>query len=91
MGAASPGRIVVDVGALSADAMSLDALARLQLTARRVGLDTRLRNASAELLDLIAFAGLAAVLRVEARREPEEREQRLRVEEERELDDPPTL
>ena len=91
MGAALPGRIVVDVGALPTDATTLDALARLQLVSRRLGLDTRLGNASRELLELIAFAGLAAVLRVEAQGKPEEREQRLRFEEKRELDNQPAL
>ncbi len=85
------GRIVVDAGALASDAATLDALARIQLASRRLGLDTRLRNAPRELLELIAFAGLAGVLRVETRREAEEREQRLGVEEERELDDPPAF
>ncbi len=92
MAAPPSGRIlVVDVGALAPDAATLDALAGIQLMSRRLGLDARLRNASADLLDFIAFAGLAGVLRVETRREAEEREQRLRVEEERELDDPPLL
>jgi hypothetical protein len=86
-----PRLIVVDVGALDPDAVTLDALARLQLASRRIGVDARLRHAPRELLELIAFAGLAGVLRVETRWEAEEREQRLGVEEERELDDPPAL
>ena len=91
MGAESPGRIVVDASALAADAVTLDALARFQLASRRRGLEARLRGASRDLLDLIAFAGLAAVLRVEPQRQAEEREQRLGLQEERELDDPPVL
>jgi hypothetical protein len=91
MGAVSPGRVVVDVSALAPNAASLDALATLQLALRRRGLDARLRGAPRELLELIAFAGLATVLRVEARREAEEREERLGVQEEGELDDPPAL
>jgi hypothetical protein len=91
MDTAFPGPIVVEAGALAPDAGTLDVLARVQLAARRVGLEARLRNASGELLDLIAFAGLAEVLRVELEREPEEREQRLGLEEERELDDPTVL
>jgi hypothetical protein len=91
MGAVPPGRVVVDVSALAPNAASLDALARLQLALRRRGLDARLRGTPRELLELIAFAGLAGVLGVEARREAEEREERLGVQEEGELDDPPTL
>jgi anti-anti-sigma regulatory factor len=83
-----PSTIVCDVGALAPDAATVDVLARLQLAARRLGREVRLRNASGELRDLIAFVGLRDVLRVEPGWEPEEREQRLRVEEERELDDP---
>ena len=81
--------IVCDVSSLAADAATVDALARLQLTARRCGHELALARVSEELDKLLAFAGLAAVLRVEPEREAEEREQRLGVEEERELDDPP--
>ena len=82
-------RIVCDVGGLAPpDVVAVDALARLQLTARRFGCRLRLRTVSAELEDLLAFMGLAeAVLRLEVGRQAEEREQRLGVEEERELDD----
>jgi anti-anti-sigma regulatory factor len=79
--------IVCDVRSVVPDGAALDALARLQLNARRLGLELLLRNASSELQELIAFAGLDEVLRVELEREPEEREERVRVEEERELDD----
>jgi hypothetical protein len=68
---------------------SVGALARMQLEARRVGLELRLRRVSPELLDLIVFLGLEEVLRVETRRESEEREERLGVEEEGQLSDPP--
>ena len=81
--------IPCDVRAAPADARVLDALARLQLEARRVGLEIRLRGASSALLELLEFAGLGEVLRVEAGGEPEEREERLGVEKERELGDPP--
>jgi hypothetical protein len=80
--------IVCDVGALAADAVAVDALARLQLTARRLGLEIRLRDASIELQELLAFVGLRDVLRVEAGGQAEQREQRVGIEEERELDDP---
>jgi hypothetical protein len=63
--------IVCDVGALPPDATAIDTLARLQLTARRLGLEVRLRHASGELQDLLAFAGLADVLRIETGRKAE--------------------
>ena len=71
-----------DVSALEADVVAIDALAQLQLTARRLGCRITLWHASAELLDLLAFAGLAEALGVEAGREAEEREDPLGVEEE---------
>jgi hypothetical protein len=76
------------VGALRADAATIDVLARLQLAARRLGLELRLRHASTELQALVTFVGLREVLGVESGGQAEEREQRVRVEEERELDDP---
>jgi ABC-type transporter Mla MlaB component len=67
MGAHAPPEIVIcDVGRAPADAATVDVLARLQLGARRAGRLVRLRNASADLLALVAFMGLADVL-------PEER------------------
>ncbi len=51
-----------DVSTVDPDAVTVDALARLQLAARRYGCQVRLRNASAELLELVAFMGLADVL-----------------------------
>jgi hypothetical protein len=83
-----PTTIACDVGPVPADALAVDALARLQLTARRSGREIRLRNSTRELQELIAFVGLREVLRVETVGEAEEREQPLGVEEERELDDP---
>jgi hypothetical protein len=47
-----------------------------------------LRHASSELVELARFAGLAEALRLEPQRQPEEREERGGVEEERELPDP---
>ena len=82
-------RLSCDVGALSADGVAVDALARLQLAARRAGLELAICNASDELCCLIRFTGLEEVLRVEPEREAEEREERLHVEEERQLGDPP--
>ena len=60
------GVAVCDVSGVEPDAVTVDALARLQLTAKRLGCRMRLRDASAELLELVAFMGLADVL-------PEER------------------
>jgi ABC-type transporter Mla MlaB component len=83
-------RLICDVGALAdPDAVTIDALARLQLTARRLGCQVGLRNASRELEDLLDFVGLNGVLPpsarlpVEARRQPEEREVGGGVQEER--------
>jgi anti-anti-sigma regulatory factor len=66
---------------------TVDALARLQLAARRRGLELRLHAVSRELRELIELAGLTAVLGVESRRKAEEGEERVRVEEERDLGD----
>ena len=65
----------------------VDALARLQLAARRSGYEVAVKDAPCDLLELIELAGLSDVLGVEPRRQPEEREQRLGVEEEREFPD----
>ena len=89
MTAPRPSTIVCDVGALAPDAGAVDALARLQLTAGRLGLEIRLHRASTELLELIAFVGLRDVLRVETVGKTEQREKCVGVEEERERDDPP--
>jgi len=51
-----------DVRGVEPDAVTVDALARLQLAARRHRCTVRLENASRELLDLVAFMGLADVL-----------------------------
>jgi ABC-type transporter Mla MlaB component len=52
---------VCEVSGVAADAVSVDALARLQLAARRHRCRVELRDASAELRDLIAFMGLEDV------------------------------
>ena len=84
-----PSQLVCDTSGLADPNIGTVAdLARLHVVARRLDLDVVLRNASDALVELIAFVGLADVLRVEPRRQPEEREERLGVEEERELDDP---
>lgn len=53
---------VCEVSGVAADAVSVDALARLQLAARRHRCRVELSHASAELRDLIAFMGLDDVL-----------------------------
>ena len=73
-----------------ADLGIVDALARLQLVARRSGYEVAVTEAPADLLELIELAGLGEVLGlgVEALRKTEQREQRFGIEEERELPDP---
>ena len=88
MAAAAPTTIDLDASAFAPDVATVDALARLQLAARRAGRRLRLRQASEELVELITFCGLGEVLGVEPRRQPEQREERLGLEEERDLDDP---
>ena len=51
-----------DVSKVDPDAVSVDALARLQLAARRRGCQALLSGASSELLELLAFMGLHDVL-----------------------------
>ena len=53
---------VCDVCGVAPDAVVVDALARLQLTAKRSGSTLYLRRASDELLELIELAGLTDVV-----------------------------
>ena len=80
-----------DVGAADPDAVTVEALARAQLAARRHGCRMRLWHESPEMRWLIAFMGLDEVLegslRVEAEGQSEEREQGAGVQEERDLSD----
>ena len=64
MGPSAPKLVVVpcDVSGAKPDAVTVNALARLQLAASRHGCQICLRDASDELLQLIAFMGLADVL-----------------------------
>jgi hypothetical protein len=82
--------VVCEVGALAdPDAVTVDALARLQLTAQRLACRLCVRHASRSLRELLVLAGLAELLLgVEPVGQAEEREHGLRVEEEGELDDP---
>lgn len=85
--------VACDVRAVTADARAVDALARLHLTARQLGCRLRLRHASLELEELVAFCGLGDVLPGELagghRGQAEEREQPLGVEERVEPGDAP--
>jgi ABC-type transporter Mla MlaB component len=53
---------VCDVETVAPDAVTCEALARLQLAAKRLGCQVRLCNASPELRQLVAFMGLEDVL-----------------------------
>ena len=82
--------VIVDCARLATPHVStLCWLARTQLEARRRGRHVCLRNASAPLLELIWLAGLAGSLRVEVKRQPEERKQPGGVKEEGELPNGP--
>jgi hypothetical protein len=52
-----------DVRGARPDAITVAVLARLELNARRNGCTLHLRNASAELLDVVAFMGLGEILK----------------------------
>jgi ABC-type transporter Mla MlaB component len=54
--------VFYDVQGFAADAVTVDALARLQLAARRHQYQVRLRGASNELRELVALMGLRDVL-----------------------------
>lgn len=83
------GVLDVDASALPADAISVDALARLALYARRAGRDARLCGASADLGALLSFLGLAEALglRLQSQRQAEQREQAIGVEKRVDRDD----
>jgi ABC-type transporter Mla MlaB component len=60
---AAPGRVICDVGELTgADAATVDALARLQLIAHRLGLELRLNRPSGRLVELLTLMGLREIL-----------------------------
>lgn len=54
--------VFCDVSGVPANAVTVDALTRLQLLARRRGCQVTLRNASAELLGLRDLMGLSDIL-----------------------------
>jgi hypothetical protein len=63
LAAGRPEQLRCEVAAVDADAVALEALARLALAARRAHCSVLLCGASPRLLSLIAFAGLDDVLR----------------------------
>jgi hypothetical protein len=60
--ATRPAVALCDAHGVEPDAVTVDALARLQLAASRTGCRVVLRHASDDLLELVAFMGLADVL-----------------------------
>ena len=82
--------IVCDLRGVAADCVTVDALARINLAARRAGVELDLRHVSQELRELLVFTGLSGVLGLEPFGEAEEREDPLRVEKEGELGDSST-
>lgn len=62
LAAADAEEALCNVSGVPVDAVTVDALARLQLAACRHGCRVRLRHASAELGELVAFMGLSDVL-----------------------------
>ena len=85
---------MVDVSAITdPNCGTVDDLARLQLAARRLGQRVVLFGARPRLIEMVEMAGLADVLPAsrsgaEVRREPEEGEEALGVEEEGDAGDP---
>jgi anti-anti-sigma regulatory factor len=82
--------VVLDLAAIGdADVVTIESLARLQLTVRRAGGWIRFCGAGRELHELVAMMGLTEILRfdtgsgVEARGKAEKREEAGGVEEER--------
>lgn len=82
------GFVICDVGAARADLVTVEALARLRMTARRHGGRLVLGGAGPDLLALVVMLGLADVL-PQPGRQPEEREQPLGVQEVVDGRDPP--
>ena len=62
VGARDADLVVCDVTGIAADLMTVEVLARLRLTALRLGCRLELRGASRELQQLIGFCGLRDVL-----------------------------
>lgn len=62
VGEHAPELVLCDVGGVAADAVAVDALARMQLAAHRSRCTVLLCNASDDLRGLVAFMGLRDVL-----------------------------
>lgn len=62
-----PDVLLCEVASIDPDAVTVDALARLQLAARRHDCQIRLCHATDELLALVAFMGLEDVCRTQER------------------------
>jgi ABC-type transporter Mla MlaB component len=62
LGGSGASLALCDVAGVGADAVTVDALARLQLAAQRNGCRVHLRGASDELRELVGFMGLTDVL-----------------------------
>jgi ABC-type transporter Mla MlaB component len=94
LGSGRADRVVCDVTALrDPDAGTVEALARMQLSARRMDGRVELRGACNELRDLLRLSGLTDVLpceelSLETRRQTEEGEEPGGIEEERDPADP---
>jgi hypothetical protein len=92
--ACHPGPVDCNVGAMTPDAVTVEALARLQLIARRLGRRVRFTGATPELQRLLCLSGLDEVLPCrgasgfEPSGEAEEGEQARGVQEERDPGDP---
>jgi ABC-type transporter Mla MlaB component len=89
---AGRGPVDCDVGALEPSAVTVEALARVQLTARRLGRRVRFMDAPPELRGLLGLMGLDEALPcgasgLEPCGKAEEREQARGVEEERDPGD----
>ena len=65
LGEHEPDLVVCEVAGVDADAVAVDALARLGLAARRYGARVRLQGASPALHEIVAFAGLSKALPAE--------------------------
>ncbi len=78
--------LVLDCGPLQRPTFAtIDQIARLQVAVRRRGCRLELRNANPCLCELIGFAGLSELLRVEPRWQAEEGKEPRSVQEEGEL------
>lgn len=88
--ASSAPAVLCDLGAITEpDAVTLEAVARLQLTAQRLGRGIRFQRPARQLLDLLVLTGLGATLGLEFHRQAEQREQAFGVEEVVDSDDLP--